>query len=146
MAPEVANPPDRVLNVGDSPAREDDDTPAAAVAAGHLTAAEPPAAFDLRAAWWDVGDQGETGSCVGWALADSVLRRQLVGAGRLAEAERLRAAIRTGKVATAPDGAEVPAARTIFAMTVPRVLLAGLFNFTNYAPPRSYGVEFAVKF
>ena len=89
MAPEVANPPDRVLNVGDSPAREDDDTPAAAVAAGHLSAAEPPDAFDLRAPWWDVGDQGETGSCVGWALADSVLRRQLVGAGRLAEAERL---------------------------------------------------------
>jgi papain like protease len=89
VAPEVANPPDRVLNVGDSPAREDDDTPAAAMAAGHLSGAEPPDAFDLRAPWWDVGDQGETGSCVGWALADSVLRRQLVGAGRLAEAERL---------------------------------------------------------
>ena len=51
MAPEVANPPDRVLNVGDSPAREDDDTPAAAVAAGHLSAAEPPDALDLRAPW-----------------------------------------------------------------------------------------------
>ena len=36
-----------------------------------------------------MGDQGKTGSCVGWALADSVLRRQLVGTGRLAEAERL---------------------------------------------------------
>ena len=93
VAPEVANPPDRVLNVGDSPAREDDDTPAAAVAAGHLSAAEPPDAFDLRAPWWGVGDQGETGSCVGWALADSVLRRQLVGAGRLARGRAALAAL-----------------------------------------------------
>ena len=24
--------------------------------------------------------------------------------------------------------------------------VAGLFNFTNYAPPRSYGIELGVKF
>jgi hypothetical protein len=85
VAPEVA----RVLNIAPSPAREDDDTPAAARAAGHLRDEEPPERVDLRADWYTVGDQGETGSCIGWALADSVLWRQLVRAGRLAEDERL---------------------------------------------------------
>jgi len=85
VAPEVA----RVLNIAPSPAREDDDTPAAALAAGHLRDEEPPERVDLRAPWYPVGDQGETGSCIGWALADSVLWRQLVRAGRLAEADRL---------------------------------------------------------
>jgi hypothetical protein len=88
MAAEVAD--GRILNVGPSPAREDDHTPAAAVAAGHLReAGEPPERLDLRAPWYAVGDQGQTGSCVGWALADSVLWRQLVHAGRLAEEDRL---------------------------------------------------------
>jgi hypothetical protein len=36
-----------------------------------------------------VGDQGHTGSCVGWALADSVLWRQFVRARKLAETDRL---------------------------------------------------------
>ena len=85
MAPEV----DRVLNIAPSPGREDDDTPAAALAAGHLRDEEPPERMDLRAPWYTVGDQGKTGSCVGWALADSVLWRQLVRAGRLAEEDRL---------------------------------------------------------
>ena len=86
MAAEVAG---RILNVRASPAREDDHTPAAAVANGHLRADEPPERADLRAPWYTVGDQGTTGACVGWALADSVLWRQLVRAGRLAEDERL---------------------------------------------------------
>jgi hypothetical protein len=89
VAAEVSRPPERILNVGPSPAREEDHTPAAAEAAGHLQQVEPPERLDLRAPWYTVGDQGLTGSCVGWALADSVLWRQLVRAGRLAEEERL---------------------------------------------------------
>ena len=79
----------RVLNVGPSPAREDDHTPDAAEAAGHLRALDPPERVDLRAPWYSVHDQGKTGSCVGWALADSVMYRQLVAARRLAQGERL---------------------------------------------------------
>jgi hypothetical protein len=85
VAPEV----DRVLNIAPSPGREEDDTPAAAMAAGHLRDEAPPDAVDLRAPWYTVGDQGKTGSCIGWALADSVLWRQLVRAGQLEEEDRL---------------------------------------------------------
>ena len=79
----------RVLNVGPSPAREDDHTPEAAEAAGHLRAVDPPERVDLREPWYTVRDQGKTGSCVGWALADSVMWRQLVAAQRLAPDQRL---------------------------------------------------------
>ena len=90
MAAEVADqPPARILNVGPSPDREADHTPEVAAASGHLDPADPPERCDLRAPWYRIGDQGMTGSCVGWALADSVMWRQLVRAGRLAEAERL---------------------------------------------------------
>jgi Papain family cysteine protease len=79
----------RVLNVRPSPRRAEDHTPAAAEAAGHLRPIDPPGECDLRAPWYAVGDQGKTGSCIGWALGDSVLWRQLVRAGRLAEHDRL---------------------------------------------------------
>lgn len=49
----------------------------------------PPPTKDLRAAWWKVGDQGETGSCVGWATAEGVMRYHLVQAGRLGKKEML---------------------------------------------------------
>ncbi len=41
-----------------------------------------PAAFnsDLRTDWWIVGDQGETGSCVGWAV-EAALRYHFTKAG-----------------------------------------------------------------
>ncbi len=53
-----------------------------------ISAALPPA-VDLRASWWQVGDQGSTGSCVGWAVADSVLRPQFVQRALLGQDERL---------------------------------------------------------
>jgi hypothetical protein len=52
-------------------------------------AAPVPAKKDLRAAWWKIADQGSTGSCVGWASADAVLRWHFVQAGYLAKTERL---------------------------------------------------------
>ena len=54
----------------------------------HATAARKPAAAippskDLRTSWWRIGNQGDTGSCVGWASADGVLRWHLVKLNKL---------------------------------------------------------------
>ena len=51
----------RVLNVGPSPARDEDHTPEAAERCGHLRAVDPPERVDLRADWYTVRDQGKTG-------------------------------------------------------------------------------------
>ena len=76
--------PVRVLNCIPSRETERDWRIAHATAAGVLRAAPPiPGQKDLREAWWRVGDQGPTGSCVGWATADSVLRWHFVKANRL---------------------------------------------------------------
>jgi hypothetical protein len=48
-----------------------------------------PSSKDLRESWWKIGDQGSTGSCVGWATADSVLRWHFVKTRRLGKAEKL---------------------------------------------------------
>ena len=42
-----------------------------------------PPSLDLRDSWWEINDQSTTGSCVGWAAADGVLRYHLIRAGRL---------------------------------------------------------------
>jgi C1A family cysteine protease len=81
---------DRICNLVPSHGTENDWGFQNAVAAGALTAAGAlPAAVDLRAPWWKVGDQGGTGSCVGWATADGVMRYHLVQAGRLSNGELL---------------------------------------------------------
>ena len=51
--------------------------------------ATAPASLDLRRAWWTVGDQGDTGSCVGWASTDGVARQMFVTAKRLTQTARL---------------------------------------------------------
>jgi Papain family cysteine protease len=43
-----------------------------------------PSSKDLRAEWWKINDQKSTGSCVGWATADSMLRWHFTKAGRVA--------------------------------------------------------------
>ena len=48
-----------------------------------------PDSVDLREAWWGIGDQGSTGSCVGWAAADSVLRWHFVKANRIGVNDQL---------------------------------------------------------
>lgn len=61
-----------------------------ALTSGALTDAEYYAdSHDLRAPWWPIGDQGSTGSCVGWAAADSVLRWHFVKQGRIGQNDRL---------------------------------------------------------
>jgi C1A family cysteine protease len=55
-----------------------------AVQSAAVTAvAAPPASKDLRAAWWTIGNQENTGSCVGWASTDGVMRYHLVQAQKL---------------------------------------------------------------
>ena len=83
-----------ILNCLPSPKPEKNWTLATAAAAG-ITArsttrsAAAAANIDLREAWWGVGDQGNSGSCVGWGTADGVLRWHFVKAGRLTKTERL---------------------------------------------------------
>jgi hypothetical protein len=78
--------PKRILNCEPSPKQQDDWTFDHAAEAEVVDAAPPiPSSKDLRAAWWPINDQGTTGSCVGWATADAVLRWHFVQAKRLPE-------------------------------------------------------------
>lgn len=78
--------PKRILNVRPSQRTEQDWTFEVAADADLVAAAPPvPSSKDLRADWWKIADQGTTGSCVGWATADSVLRWHFVKAGRLGQ-------------------------------------------------------------
>ncbi len=72
----------RLLNVVESP-----DDVWDAIDRGRLRDVDPPDAKDLteNRPWYRVGDQEQTGSCIGWALADSVMRWQLVDTKRLPE-------------------------------------------------------------
>jgi len=80
----------RILNCKPSARTEDDWTFEDAARAEIATAtASIPASKDLRATWWAVNDQGATGSCVGWASADSVLRWHFVKSGKLTETQLL---------------------------------------------------------
>jgi C1A family cysteine protease len=80
----------RILNLVPSKQTESDWQYKDAIQSAAVTAvAAPPPSKDLRAAWWNVGDQGSTGSCVGWASTDGVMRYHLVAAGKLAKTELL---------------------------------------------------------
>jgi C1A family cysteine protease len=60
-----------------------------AVSSGALTAVAAPASVDLRAPWWTINNQEQTGSCVGWASTDGVARYHMVKANRLAQTQML---------------------------------------------------------
>lgn len=80
----------RILNCIPSPETERDWTFRDALQAEILGAVTAlPASKDWRTTWWAIGDQGSTGSCVGWGAADSVIRWHMVQAGRLQKNERL---------------------------------------------------------
>jgi C1A family cysteine protease len=80
----------RVLNVIPSRGTKQDWQIQHADAAGLLAAAPAvPRSKDLREAWWKIGDQGATGSCVGWATADSLLRWHYVKSGRIKQVDTL---------------------------------------------------------
>jgi hypothetical protein len=83
-------PGTRVYNCTESQDQHEDWTLEKATALGLGAGKKPiPPATDLREAWWNVGNQGATGSCVGWALADSVLRYLFVKSGKLREHEHI---------------------------------------------------------
>jgi hypothetical protein len=85
-APDARPNTDFICNVIPSKGIDSDWTMADSLAAGAFEAAGTlPTSVDLRAGWWAINNQENTGSCVGWATADGVVRRQLVGAGRLAQ-------------------------------------------------------------
>jgi hypothetical protein len=80
----------RILNCLPSKNQDQDWAVEHAKDAGVMAAApRVPASKDLREPWWRVSDQGTTGSCVGWASTDGVLRWHFVKAGRLANTDRL---------------------------------------------------------
>jgi hypothetical protein len=80
----------RILNCEPSRDTEKDwRVPHARRARGLAAAPRLPASKDLREAWWKIGEQGSSGSCVGWAVADGVLRWHFAKVGRLQQAERL---------------------------------------------------------
>ena len=84
------SPSARICNVEPSKKTENDWKFEDALAAGVLGApAALPASVDLRAAWWAIGDQENTGSCVGWATAEGVIRYHMVKGGKLTKAEQL---------------------------------------------------------
>jgi hypothetical protein len=81
----------RICNILPSRNTENDWLLEHAIAANAIAApaAALPASVDLRAAWWDIGDQHVTGSCVGWGSTDGVARYHFVTAGRIAQPGRL---------------------------------------------------------
>jgi hypothetical protein len=88
----VSNVGKFILNCKPSRNTERDWLLSAAVATGihPAAAAAIPASKDLRDdTWWKIGNQGHTGSCVGWGSADGVLRWHFVKAGRLSKTEAL---------------------------------------------------------
>jgi C1A family cysteine protease len=81
---------DKIYNLVPSVKTESDWTFAVGLKAGVLRRrAELPATVDLRKSWWKISNQGQTGSCVGWATADGVLRYHLVTSGRLPQNNKL---------------------------------------------------------
>lgn len=79
----------RILNLLPSKGTETDWPMEVAIEAGALASRRPPPSVDLRDRWWGIGDQGNTGSCVGWATADGVLRYVMVKANRMPQSARL---------------------------------------------------------
>lgn len=68
-----------ILNCLVSRNQENDWSIESAEEAELLGIAPIPASMDLRDdSWWNIGNQETTGSCVGWAVADSVIRWHFV--------------------------------------------------------------------
>jgi C1A family cysteine protease len=87
MATETSS---RICNLLPSKKTETDWGLEHAVQSGAITA--PPAlppSVDLRQAWWAIGNQENTGSCVGWASTDGVMRYHMHKAGKLSDRELL---------------------------------------------------------
>jgi len=60
-----------------------------AMETGFIQEISIPEIYDLREENWKINDQGNTGSCVGWATADSLLRWHFVKKGLITSIELL---------------------------------------------------------
>jgi len=79
-----ANFDDYICNVVPSKDTDQDWQLADSIAAGSIGApAALPVSVDHRASWWAINDQENTGSCVGWATADGMVRWHMVRAGKI---------------------------------------------------------------
>lgn len=83
----------RIVNIQPSPGLSEIPTMEVAIRSGVMgfdqLAVPIPPTFDLREEWWAVTDQGQTGACVGFALADGVLRYMFTKTKQINPGERL---------------------------------------------------------
>lgn len=78
----------RILNCVPSFDKENDWTLDKAILEG-LVKMDFPETFDLREDWWEIGDQLDTSSCVGWASTHGMLRWHLVKENRITKEDQL---------------------------------------------------------
>lgn len=82
----------RICNLLPSRGTERDWTLSDAIGGGALSAvAALPASVDLRQSWWHIDDQENTGSCVGWASAEGVVRYHMATANKVPKSAVLSA-------------------------------------------------------
>ena len=80
----------RIFNCVSSKDQQDDWQISKAQSKGFLPKKiELPEKVDLRREWWNVGNQGSTGSCVGWATASSLLRYHFTKARKIKTNEKI---------------------------------------------------------
>ena len=86
-----ANFDEFICNVVPSKGTENDWQLADSLAAGSIGAVPRalPRSIDMRAAWWAINSQENTGSCVGWATADGVVRWHMTKANRITQTQLL---------------------------------------------------------
>lgn len=78
-----------VLNCVSSSRPEDDWTFEDAIDAGFIIPSRRvPSSKDLRAAWWKIDNQGQTGACVGYSTAYGVLRWHYVNDRKIKRTEK----------------------------------------------------------
>jgi C1A family cysteine protease len=79
-----------ICNIVPSKDTEQDWQLSDSIASGAIGApAALPASVDLRAGWWSINNQEDTGSCVGWATADGVTRYHMVKANKITQKQLL---------------------------------------------------------
>lgn len=84
---------ERILNLMPSSRMEEDYTLLNALRSGVLEAKPVPLSVDLRADWWDISDQGNSGACVGYGTADGLLRYIFTKTKAINPGERLSAGV-----------------------------------------------------
>ncbi|MEP7113034.1 MAG: C1 family peptidase [Ilumatobacteraceae bacterium] len=79
-----------ICNVVPSKGTENDWQLADSIAAGSIGApAVLPRSVNMRDTWWKINNQENTGSCVGWATADGVVRWHMTKAGKISQTQLL---------------------------------------------------------